>query len=76
MRCGVRTCDLPIYYLCFLYFFFFNDTATTEIYTLSLHDALPILTHQKSLFIGVYKNPLIEEVESSGILIDVLQNLL
>src|SRR2546422_8537597 len=27
-----------IYYL----FFFFNDTATTEIYTLSLHDALPI----------------------------------
>src|SRR6266542_6899112 len=29
--------------VCFLYvFFFFNDTATTEIYTLSLHDALPI----------------------------------
>src|SRR3954470_25085855 len=27
--------------LCFV-FFFFNDTATTEIYTLSLHDALPI----------------------------------
>src|SRR5258705_8448544 len=27
--------------ICF--FFFFNDTATTEIYTLSLHDALPIL---------------------------------
>src|SRR6266540_5008427 len=26
------------------FFFFFNDTATTEIYTLSLHDALPILT--------------------------------
>src|SRR2546430_5974825 len=26
-----------------LLFFFFNDTATTEIYTLSLHDALPIL---------------------------------
>ena len=30
------------------FFFFFNDTATTEIYTLSLHDALPILTHFKS----------------------------
>src|SRR2546426_9277648 len=30
-----------LYSLCF--FFFFNDTATTEIYTLSLHDALPIL---------------------------------
>src|SRR5699024_12673843 len=28
--------------LCVLLFFFFNDTATTEIYTLSLHDALPI----------------------------------
>src|SRR6266496_6765021 len=29
------------FYAC-LFFFFFNDTATTEIYTLSLHDALPI----------------------------------
>src|SRR5713101_2306445 len=27
-------------------FFFFNDTATTEIYTLSLHDALPICAHR------------------------------
>src|SRR3712207_7224445 len=26
----------------FCFYFFFNDTATTEIYTLSLHDALPI----------------------------------
>ena len=35
-----------MYVKCFssvdLYFFFFNDTATTESYTLSLHDALPI----------------------------------
>src|SRR2546426_12119667 len=29
-------------FFCLFYFFFFNDTATTEIYTLSLHDALPI----------------------------------
>src|SRR2546427_5129575 len=29
----------------FIDFFFFNDTATTEIYTLSLHDALPICLH-------------------------------
>src|SRR2546421_4545000 len=29
-------------------FFFFNDTATTEIYTLSLHDALPISTQSSS----------------------------
>src|SRR2546430_12940114 len=34
-----RVCALCLF--CFL-FFFFNDTATTEIYTLSLHDALPI----------------------------------
>src|SRR2546429_7020649 len=33
MRCGCTE---------ILFFFFFNDTATTEIYTLSLHDALPI----------------------------------
>src|SRR5437588_8897475 len=31
-----------------VFFFFFNDTATTEIYTLSLHDALPIL-HRMNL---------------------------
>src|SRR2546430_10128451 len=34
-------CELPLSTLSF-FFFFFNDTATTEIYTLSLHDALPI----------------------------------
>src|SRR2546430_11281560 len=32
-----------------LYFFFFNDTATTEIYTLSLHDALPICQRKRSV---------------------------
>src|SRR3712207_510188 len=32
-----------IYNFLLIIFFFFNDTATTEIYTLSLHDALPIL---------------------------------
>src|SRR2546422_2280149 len=37
LRSIFRTC-LPRFFL----FFFFNDTATTEIYTLSLHDALPI----------------------------------
>src|SRR2546430_9209485 len=34
-------CFILSYRLSF-FFFFFNDTATTEIYTLSLHDALPI----------------------------------
>src|SRR6266536_5338939 len=33
----------------FFFFFFFKDTATTEIYTLSLHDALPICTYRDDL---------------------------
>src|ERR1043166_9280675 len=37
---GSVCCDLDRFFRCC--FFFFNDTATTEIYTLSLHDALPI----------------------------------
>src|SRR5258708_19167823 len=32
-------------------FFFFNDTATTEIYTLSLHDALPIFGRNTAQFL-------------------------
>src|SRR5437763_16620961 len=45
----ILVCLSPIFVLLYcirssviLIFFFFNDTATTEIYTLSLHDALPI----------------------------------
>ena len=34
------------------FFFFFNDTATTEIYTLSLHDALPILHGLVKIFLA------------------------
>src|SRR2546423_4359283 len=36
------------------YFFFFNDTATTEIYTLSLHDALPISTARQARQRGLH----------------------
>src|SRR2546421_12667716 len=36
------TCFFTLSVRCSFLFFFFNDTATTEIYTLSLHDALPI----------------------------------
>src|SRR2546426_12700531 len=45
-----RCVTFPIFSFCLthpsyiFFFFFFNDTATTEIYTLSLHDALPICT--------------------------------
>ena len=38
-------------FVCLL-FFFFNDTATTEIYTLSLHDALPISHHLQETVTG------------------------
>src|SRR3712207_7478810 len=45
-----------------LNFFFFNDTATTEIYTLSLHDALPIFetirAGRDALFGGVAPEPI------------------
>src|SRR5690349_24542165 len=41
MLTRIINCAL-ITYLLIVIFFFFNDTATTEIYTLSLHDALPI----------------------------------
>src|SRR3989440_12438640 len=40
------------------FFFFFNDTATTEIYTLSLHDALPIFALLKQEGVSVmFGNP-------------------
>src|SRR3712207_1107832 len=40
-----------IYHECDTIFFFFNDTATTEIYTLSLHDALPICFSSNAEFV-------------------------
>src|SRR5437867_11500792 len=44
-------CDLlpPHYSISLSFFFFFNDTATPEIYTLSLHDALPIYSERREL---------------------------
>src|SRR5256885_12079007 len=41
MSCCIIVFSITLLPISFL-FFFFNDTATTEIYTLSLHDALPI----------------------------------
>src|SRR6267154_6607410 len=40
---------MVVSYLFFFFFFFFNDTAPTEIYTLSLHDALPIFRGRSRL---------------------------
>src|SRR3989454_7260073 len=48
---------MPLPYIVF--FFFFNDTATTEIYTLSLHDALPISTVGASVTTRVSKKPIV-----------------
>src|SRR5256885_12426079 len=39
---------------CTFFFFFFNDTATTEIYTLSLHDALPISSRKPCMRLRRY----------------------
>src|SRR2546429_5966585 len=48
-----RICgSISVRYPCGSLFFFFNDTATTEIYTLSLHDALPISLVRESLSSG------------------------
>src|SRR2546430_17014324 len=55
MTVTLRPCAIHI---CF--FFFFNDTATTEIYTLSLHDALPISLGQRpsvAVYGGDYPTP-------------------
>src|SRR5256885_10713583 len=45
--------------------FFFNDTATTEIYTLSLHDALPILIFSTALDVHTFQGLKISKVEFS-----------
>src|SRR5258708_19000537 len=47
----------PIVYDACFFFFFFNDTATTEIYTLSLHDALPIFRSAAVPFRSIRKPP-------------------
>src|SRR4051794_41753911 len=63
----VLLCSLPFSFVCYslfplrtlsvVFFFFFNDTATTEIYTLSLHDALPIFLPEllAALDVGVHR---------------------
>src|SRR5438309_11921455 len=46
-----------LFSLLFCFFsFFFNDTATTEIYTLSLHDALPIFRNRSSQQLAWYED--------------------
>src|SRR3989449_8111805 len=47
--CFYHMLFISILHTPFSFFFFFNDTATTEIYTLSLHDALPIYRRYREL---------------------------
>src|SRR3712207_7002076 len=50
-----------------LFIFFFNDTATTEIYTLSLHDALPISPTYRHQGPGTGTAPTRRSVRRSGV---------
>ena len=54
----------------YFFVFFFNDTATTEIYTLSLHDALPISPENQALIITVIKA--LKTIKAQKILIQIL----
>src|SRR5256885_1012758 len=50
--------------------FFFNDTATTEIYTLSLHDALPIFTDRDTNTVAISAHPTIDLVKTHSTIND------
>src|SRR2546430_12201434 len=49
-----------------LFLFFFNDTATTEIYTLSLHDALPICPEFSRVELGCAVKPRYDRGRTRG----------
>src|SRR5256885_16160458 len=56
-------------------FFFFNDTATTEIYTLSLHDALPIFLQEIQVrkmfsFLGLSAQDFLAILKANGIAVN------
>src|SRR6266487_4581779 len=54
-----------------IHLFFFNDTATTEIYTLSLHDALPILLFATVFTVGALgRHSELTAAKASGISLD------
>src|SRR5439155_25998107 len=61
---------IHLYYLSsFLFFFFFNATATTEIYTLSLHDALPIWEGRLHLILALDDQD-VGEITADGLDVD------
>src|SRR3712207_8885059 len=52
----------------YFFIFFFNDTATTEIYTLSLHDALPIYFCLIEQDIGGHENGILQQSVTDSLL--------
>ena len=57
---------------CIVFFFFFNDTATTEIYTLSLHDALPIYGAEGQTSAKVSTSVLLNDIFHNFVIFEVL----
>src|SRR3712207_9315309 len=55
--------------LYYFFLFFFNDTATTEIYTLSLHDALPILLDPPRCEVGEVGGQVVVELTGDGVVV-------
>src|SRR5260370_42587235 len=55
-----------VFFLFCSFFFFFNDTATTEIYTLSLHDALPFCVERRAAQRRLVAVGLWAAIESAG----------
>src|SRR2546430_11036013 len=75
MFLGPRLLSVSCMFFCFfmyndlfLFFFFFNDTATTEIYTLSLHDALPIFLRAAPRSLGRGRQKEAEEMNQTTVL--------
>src|SRR5690606_42130979 len=48
----ITYCSVSILLILIIYFFFFHDTTTTHLYTLSLHDALPIYAEIDSIILN------------------------
>src|SRR5437016_14263618 len=58
------------------FFFFFNDTATTEIYTLSLHDALPIFRPNHETNINIIARRTGKDVNSHTVLDGIITTIM
>src|SRR5690606_40433526 len=62
-RCSLHSLTLPYSMTPSSFFFFFHDTALTPIYTLSLHDALPIFDEQ----VAIATERILDEVEAQAV---------